>query len=245
MKEDKILYSGWGGLGDIAQFSSLPRRFTELGHAVYLSSRTTFRNPEIKGLFIDLNPYILGISDLEPNCGNPIDGIEYKDVCGNFIMNWEFVHGLSPETMYPELYYSPKYVKSISDRILLDVTATSAAPQNIYDPEKLRLFIQNNYEKDKITLCCFHDGIANPLLLLDGYDMVFVESIFHYCDLIHSCKKFVSLHSGGMVLASALKKHCNIDADCLITHSPFHELAILKHHHFYDNINYIFMEEKN
>jgi hypothetical protein len=241
MKEDKILYSGWGGIGDVLQFSSLPRRFTELGHAVYLSSKTPFRNPEIKELTINLNPYIVGVSDAEPNCGNPVYGIIYQDVCGNFIMNWEVAHGLTPETMYPELYYPPQLVNSISDRILLDVTATSAAPQNIYDAEKLRSFIQNTYDRDKITVCCFHDGIANPLLLLDGYDMVFVENIFHYCCLIHSCKKFVSLHSGGMVLASALKKYGDIDADCIITHSPFHKLALLKHHHFYDNINYIFM----
>ena len=241
--EDKVLYSGWGGIGDICQFLSLPRKFTELGHDVYLSSKTTFRNPEIKELLIDLNPYVKGVSDKEPNCGNPVDGIEYQDICGNFIMNWEFAHGLNPTSKYPDLYYTPKPINAISDRILLDLTATTAGRQNIYDPENLRSFIQETYERDKITICCFRDGIANSLLLLDGYDMIFVESIFHYADLIHSCHRFVCLHSGGMVLASALNKYGEINVDCLITHSMYHEIAILKHHHFYDNINYIWINK--
>lgn len=240
---DKILYSGWGGMGDIAQFSTLPRKFSELGHKVYLSSKIEFRNEGIKQLWIDLNPYILGTSDVEPNCGNPIDGIKYADVCGNFIMNWEYVHGLQPTSRYPDIYYEPKRLDSVSDRILLDVTAITAKSQGVYNPEQIREFVRINYDKDAISICCFENGVGDGVVLLEGYDMIFVKSIFHYADLIHSCGKFVCLHSGGMVLASALKKYGDIDVDCLITHNKFHELAILRHHHFYDNINYVWINK--
>jgi len=239
MPEDKIVSSYFGGIGDNLQITSTVRRFAELGHRVYLSDKCAFRNPEIKQLVWGYNPYIAGESPDPPNVG---DGacINLRHISDGFMANWEIAHGLpAPYSKYPEIYYAPKTIKEVENRILLDVTGTSATVRGVYDSIKLAQFLKDHYAKDDITVCLFQEGISHPILLLDGYDMIFIKDIFHYTDLIFSCKKFVCLHSGGMVLTSALKKQKDIDCDCLVSSHPIHTDGALNHHHFYDNINYI------
>jgi len=241
MPEDKIISSFFGGIGDNLQFSTLPRRFTELGHKVYLSDKCAFRNPEIQTLCWLDNPYILGETDQPSNCGDA-HGLVIRHSEHGFLYDWEVAHNLpAPYSKYPEIYYVPKTIKEVENNILLDVTGTSATIQGVYDSIRLAHFLKEHYAKECITVCLFQEGISHPILLLDGYDMIFVKDIFHYTDLIFSCKKFVCLHSGGMVLTSALKRQKNIDCDCLVTLHPIHVNGFNNKHHFYDNINYIWI----
>jgi hypothetical protein len=144
---------------------------------------------------------------------------------------------LPPYSKYPEIYYEPKKIIDVSGKTLVDITSTSG--QGMYEPEQIRKYVNEFCPQETSVVACFQSGIAIPMLLVDGYPMVFVNSIFHYCDLIASCKKFVVLHSGGMVMASALQEYGHIDCDCLISSHPIHTVGQLRKHHFYDNINYI------
>ena len=74
-----------------------------------------------------------------------------------------------------------------------------------------------------------------------GFPKIECNSIFHYCDMIHSCKKFICLNSGGHSLASALKRNKDIDIDCLETRVPKFESMYARKNFFYPNINYIWL----
>lgn len=237
---DKIILSFFPGVGDVCQFSTLPRRFAELGHRVFISNRSTYRNADIGKLVWELNPFISGISEDAPNCGDgALVNIDFTKH-DTFLGCWEAAHGLpEPYSKYPELYYTPKIIKELADKTLIDVTSTSG--KNIYEAEPIRKYINEHTNKEDSLVCTFNNGIAFPMLLVDGYPCVFSENIFHYCDLIASCKKFVVLHSGGMVIASALQKYKPITCDCLVTFHPIHVNGYARKHHFYDNINYIWI----
>ena len=237
-KEDKIILSYFSGIGDILQFSTLPARFTELGYKVYVSDQSLFRNPEIETLVYDLNPFILGKVKAPPNCGDGAN-IKLEHKTGSFIGDWELAHGLEPRGKYPEIYYKPKFDRLVSDKILMDITSISG--KNIYDPQILKEFLHRNYTGNNILTCCFQSDMCSHILSMDEYDAIHVPNIFYYCNLIHSCKKLVTLHSGAMVMASALKKYGELDVDCLVTYHPIHTLGFINHHHFYDNINYIWI----
>jgi len=232
----KIIMSRFPGLGDAMQFSMLPRRFTELGDEVYISSRSPYRNPEIPRLVWETNPYVKGYTDEEPNAGDG-GGAILQHKTGQLLWNWEAAHGLTPQTKYPELYYEPKLIKAVEGKVLVDITSTSG--KDMYEPDPIRDYLAAHTKKENVEVCLFSTGISIPMLLVDGYSMLFVEDIFHYCDLIYSAKKFITLHSGGMVLASALQKHKPIDCDCLMTRHPVHLYGLTTKHHCYDNINYI------
>lgn len=238
-KEDKIISSFFGGVGDNLQFSTLPRRFSELGHKVYLSDKSTFRNSGIKELVWGHNPYILGEVKADANCGDGASSMKLIHTTDSFIGNWELAHGLEPTGKFPEIYYKPSFDKSVSNKVLMDITATSG--KKYYDTKALKEFLNRNYTMKNIMVCCFYDGISSPILPMEEYSVINIANIFHYCNLIHSCEKFITLHSGGMVIASALKKYGNIDVDCLVTKLPVHVDGFLNHHHFYDNINYLWI----
>lgn len=230
--------STYGGVGDNLQHSWIPIIFSQMGYDVYVSNRIPYRNPEIKELVWDLNPYIKGYSDEEPNCGD-IPTIIYKHKGLGFLENWQVAHGLVPEIRYPLVYYPPKKVKEVKGKILIDLTAQSS--NGIYDHEKLREYIRNAYPREDVVIAVFKEGISFPVIFLDGYDLIFVENIFHYCDMIHSCKKFVSLLSGANVLASALKQYGEIDAESICCEHSLMRIAEAHNHYFFDNIKYIWI----
>ena len=238
MIDKKIIRSWFGGLGDNLQHSWMPAAFSKLGYSVYVSNEIPYRNPEIKQFVWGLNPFVDGFTDEPANCGD-IPGVLYHDYGLGCIGNWQKVHGIEPTEKYPIVYYLPSWIQNISHKVLVDATSTSG--QNIYESEKIRKYLQDHYNKEEIEVCVFSDGIFIPMLLLDGYTMRFVGSLNEYADLIHSCKKYVTLHAGGMVLASALKRNKNIDCDCLVTFHPIHINAFNSKHYFFDNINYIWI----
>ena len=236
---DKIIRSTYGGLGDSLQHSTLPRRFTELGFDVYVSSQIPYRNPDIKKLVWDLNPYIKGFSDAAPNAGD-IEGIYYRQYNHGFIGNWECAHGLGePYSEIPEIYYVPNEVKEVKDKVLIDVTTITAKP--LYDGEKLRKFVTWNYDKKDVMMCIFPDGLTFPMFLLEGYDAVYVKDLFYYLDLIYSCKRFVCLFSGGASAAASLFKYKKIYVECICTDNPVLRSAEITSLHSYKEINYIWM----
>lgn len=204
-----------------------------MGYDVYVSNRIPYRNDGIRKFVWETNPYIKGFSDKEPNCG---ETFVYKQKHAGYMGNWQIAHGITPVVRYPLVYYTPKKDKQAVDRILLDVTCTSL--KDDYNPEQIKEYLDKNYKKEEILLTCFDDGISISMLLLEGYDMIFVKDLFHYSDLINSCKKYVCLFTGGMVLASALQKK---QTDCLCVDNPKMRVTEYSSHYFFDNINYIWL----
>lgn len=226
----KIIQPFFGGLGDSLQFSTLPRRLTEQGHEVYISSATQYRNEGIKQLVWDKNPYIKGESSDPANAGDT--AVPYRNDHKGFISSWERVHGLeAPYSYYPEVYYTPNFRENLRDTILIDISATSLFDD--YNKKQLKRFIHTQYG-DKLVIV-LNNG--SQLLKLEDFVHVTVPDIFAYCDMIHSCKKFVCLFSGGSVLASALGAY----TDCIVTHHPKTHSCELQGLYFFDNINYIWI----
>ena len=231
----RIIQPFFGGMGDSLEHSHLPRRFSEQGDEVYLSSRAQFRNTQIKKLVWDMNPFIKGLSDDEPNAGDA--AVSYRNDGLGFMSNWESVHGLKPETKYPEVYYRPKTLSSLQDKTLVDLSCVSLSPD--YNKDQL-LEIAKSYPNymSMLFVSNISDGHFDLNDNLNGY---VIHNIFDYCDAIYSCKKFVCLFAGGNALASALQRTKKIDVDCLIVDCPKTQSALKQDLFFFDNINYIWI----
>ena len=79
----------------------------------------------------------------------------------------------------------------------------------------------------------FSEGIK-----FDGY--IEVENIFRYCDLISSVYGYVSLHSGGTLLSSALKEYSpDLKSICILSKPWYNEHKVVDNHFLFDNVNYL------
>jgi hypothetical protein len=188
----KILWQPWGGLGDNLQFSTLPEKFSQLGYEVYISNKNAYRNSEIIDLVWKLNPYVKGISNEQFNIG---DTSTYRRIHSgkSIIYNQEACHGIEPENEIPKIYYKPKKINEFKDVVFVDLSAKSSIPVK---PEDC-----------KIVVPSFSNKVDNHKDVDFQYDnKIDIQSIFHFCDLIHSCKYFYCSFSGQAVLSSAIDK---------------------------------------
>lgn len=225
----KILHQPWGGLGDNLQYSTLPERFSELGYEVYISDKNACRNFEIFELVWKLNPYVKGISSESANIGESffvknvvikiknnktgkiVDKVasmhsRYKRAYSNksIIYNQEALHGFDPKNETPKIYYKPKTIHDFQDKIFIDLSAVSNTP---IKPKNLDEYLQYKHPNLKIIIPNFDKKIDNKQNINFNYNEdIKIQSIFHFCDLIHSCKHFYCCLSGQATLASALNK---------------------------------------
>jgi hypothetical protein len=202
MSKDIIIYQPWGGLGDNLQYSTLPKLYTELGYNVYISKSNSCRNKEIKKLVWDLNPYIKGESELPPNAGSCKHyRMVYEDNC---MKNMELCHGLSNgNSKYPEIYYKPNKIMDLENTLVYDVTSISVKYSNEYIQTTFNSVFKK-YPELKRKLVRFNniDNINVPFF---SDEIIEINNIYEYCDIISSCKVFVCLFSGNSVLASGIK----------------------------------------
>jgi len=128
---DVILGAWHGGLGDQLQFSTLPEEFyKQQGRETYLMDGATFRNKEIYDLVWGCNPYVKGVKEGERNAGDlpEMDVSECKT--GNWISNWELLHGLTPTNIRPKIYYQPKKMEEFYGSILVDLSSITINHDN-------------------------------------------------------------------------------------------------------------------
>jgi hypothetical protein len=209
-----VISQPWGGLGDNLQFSTLPKLYSEMGYDVYISTANVYRNPEIYDLVWKLNPYVKGVSDEPPNVGACQRFHLFTD---QFIKNIELSHGLVHGTeIYPSIYYKPTKIESLCDTLIYDMTSISSS----YSDD----FIQSSFSKvfDMYPTTAkkriIFRNINNRMTPDFQTECMIVDNIFQYCDIIYSCKAYVSLLSGGSVLASAIKQHAATpDIHCIHT----------------------------
>jgi len=199
----KILYQPWGGLGDNLQFSTLPQRFSELGYEVYISDKNAYRNFEIFELVWKLNPFVNGISSEDYNIGETsIYRRIYSDK--SIVYNQEACHGIDPKNEIPKIYYKPNFIHEFQDKIFVDLSSVSSFP---IKPKYLDLYFKYKHQSPNIIVPNFNGRINSHVDINFRYnDKIDIKSIFHFCDLIHSCKFFYCCFSGQSALASALNK---------------------------------------
>lgn len=205
-----IISQPWGGLGDNLQFSTLPKLYSELGYEVYISTKNTYRNPEIYDLVWKLNPYIKGEIDEPPNAGE-CRAVPLQSVTDQYITNIERSHDLLNGTeIYPTIYYKPIKIPSLENTLIYDITSISSTYSDEYVQKSFEKIFEKypNCDKKKIIF----RNIANRKTPDFQTESIVIDNIFQYCDIIYSCKAYVSLLSGGSVLASTIKQH-NITPD--------------------------------
>ena len=231
----KIIKIHHNGIGDSLQFSTLPFMFHLKGYQVWISDQSPFKSRDIFDLIWGCNRYITGISSEPANCGE-IPENKYDNPCDSFIQNWEKINGLEPLNHTPIIYYKPKEIPELKDVILIDISCSSR--KNDYDFNLIYEYISNEYFSSKVLSITF-----TYFEYEKHFDLpeIKCDSIFHYCDMIYSCKKFVCLNSGGHSLASAIKRFKDIDVDCLVTHTPTFDSMYAKKNFFYPNINYVWL----
>ena len=213
--EKAVLYQRWGGLGDNLQFSTLPRRFSENGIDTFISRKNAVRNDEIKKLVWDLNPFVNNCeSDDPPNCGMESTALtktkrQALESARNIIEWQEIRHGFDPKSLLPEIGYSPQIIPDLGDTVVLDLGAISGFKHNKYDMGALIRNIDNILKENQNYKIVLIKNEYNKGHLDDRYSSIEIletRDIFHYADVIKSCKKFVCLLSGSVVLASCVRK---------------------------------------
>ena len=245
---DVYLKAWHGGLGDALQFSTLPEEFSkQQGRKTYILENAHFRNTGIYDLVWGKNPFVVGKKNGVWNAGD-LPEIPYRkegflevNGTGYMIPNWEKFNGLQPTNKYPKVYYEPEKDKGVKDLFIVDFTSTTVS-DNKKDVIKCLEQIRNQYPDRKFVSVSFKD-ITPPKDLsddikFDGY--IEVENIFRYCDLISSVYGYVSLHSGGTHLSSALKEYSpNLNSICILSKEWYNEHKVLDNHFLFDNIKYL------
>jgi len=239
-----VLGQLWGGLGDNLQFSTLPELYSKVNKEVYISSNNVVRNPEIKEIVWNKNPYIKGTLNEPQNIGSHLFSAipkgAWEKKC-NIIKKWELVHGFNSEDDFPlpKIYYKPNLLEKISNKIVADLTATTLKEHYGSDLSVLKNIISKNYDKnDVFILKPSSSNSQEHLLSKSSFDHQIIEynNIFEYTDIIFSAKRFLCFYSGGMVLGSAVRKD---NIDCIL---PPHSSYYIEHempYFYFPNVNYI------
>jgi hypothetical protein len=216
----KILYVNWGGIGDHLAFTTLPEIFSKLGYEFYINDSSLFRDPKVYDLIWGLNPYVKGLTSEPANCGhienwgvsNPV---HFKEELTTH-RNIEILYGVDNGNDYGKIYYNPNKINNIDDYILLDLNSFTI---NEYDNNIIKNHLLN-YKNEKF-LVILTDTYAKLVVKNDFFNDLSVEyittkDIFHYVDLIFSCKKFICLWSGSSILSSIIKNQYNnnLEIEC-------------------------------
>lgn len=196
------------GLGDHMIYSTLPKRFKELGYKVYVDKDNCARNDDIMDMVWQRNPYIDGASDKKPNAGYVRQGLFYE-IANRYpigsIEAMERAHGLPPPySIAPYINYQPKaFHHDVSRTVLVDFSAVSSR----IEPQGIQEFIRamrgrfRNPQMIQIMPPKFA-SLHPPQLAMDT---VQIDGIEQYLDALHSCHAWVGSEAGGQALAAAAR----------------------------------------
>jgi|10_taG_2_1085330.scaffolds.fasta_scaffold01105_2 ADP-heptose:LPS heptosyltransferase len=215
--KNPVLYQPWGGLGDNLQFSTLPRRFAELGNGANfsISNKNVYRNDEIKKMVWDANPFISDtMSSMRPNCGSMApEKVPYDT---RNIIEWnEARHGFEPKNSLPEIHFEPQQMPGLNNVIVLDLGAQTTYQHARYTLPILVENINNilkEHDGDRVVLVKSKYNKSPIDKFYADLDTLTVRDIFHYASIVKNCKRFICVYSGSTVLASCLREQ---DTICL------------------------------
>jgi hypothetical protein len=190
----KVLF---GGLGDHLFHSHLPRVAKQQGgfDRVLISERSEYRDPEIRELVWDPNPFVDGYTDGDAPV--PL----FRSVAGgmNILDRIMLERGLDDGIRFhePEIYYTAKPTSATAGKRLYDPNCISYA--GAISESRMRSFFR---ESGAPQLQMRPRGRTFPLAGVPVYDQP--TTLREYCDLISSAEGFFCLQSGGATLAAAL-----------------------------------------
>ncbi len=230
-----VLYQPWGGLGDNLQFSTLPELYAKNGVDFYISHQNAYRNDEIKNLVWDLNPYVKGISMDTPDIGVNSTKQIIRD---SFIQRIEESNGfINTGNKYPVIYYEPNFIEELKDMTIISFNSVSV----LFENPLINEIITKLNGEDNVLVLDFVKTISNShIKYVDSNNIYFVNDIFHHCDIIASCKRYITLFSGSSVLASAIiSKTNNRNTEVILDNNYVHRVFNEKLYYF-DNLKYIY-----
>lgn len=236
-----ILSQPWGGLGDNLQYSTLPRLYTEKNIKFYISSKNTYRNNEIYDFVWGCNPYVSGIDNGDINAGSCRGDLPLKTT-DNIISYNEITHDFYPQNRYPDIYYKPNFLQNYSEYTLVDLSAISLLKNGVnqfYNENNLYKKINEMMEENKNIFLIKFKNLNTITLKNTINNTLEVDSLKHYADILHSCKKYYCLYSGGNILSAGIKHH---NSSKLQINSFIHG-SVMEHRDkgffVFDNVNYI------
>lgn len=207
-QDDIILAQPHGGLGDNLLYSTLPERFAALGKRVYIARQNAARNPSTHDLVWGLNPHVSGILDEAPNAGD----CRYAAYAGspkimNIISRIEAAHGLDPLGTVPKLYYTPNFIEELADKTIVDVNSTTVGFADSISWYLTQVFEWYRHDKGRTLQVELESGaFVKNVVRVNGFGSIALKDVYHYCDVLHSCRRFVTVHSGAHCLAAALRQ---------------------------------------
>jgi|SRR5579872_1269351 len=216
-----VLYEPRGGLGDGLLYSTLPARLTEMGYDVFVSDKTKARNPEVYDLLYNSNPYIQGVSTEMPTAGCVHDKEFFSQARfqENPIEFIQRLHGIPPQHFppgrrpYPRIYYEPQMREDFQTKIVLDPCSISQQYLN----GVISAFVQRYAPDETVTVLASkfytRPGIGNSAPYV-------VANLHEYIDIVASCRRFLTMDSGGHMVASAVRED---ETYCLITTAAYND----------------------
>jgi len=202
IKKDKeiILDFDYGGLGDVLAFTTLPRLLKEhYGISFYLSPQSlkTVRHKDVIDLCFTHNPFFCGIKE-------SISYFKFKGFASELSLK-TFITGKGGVDVIraiekqfdlkgrgvPELYYTPQNLPEYHDVILVDKNYISGKRMGW-------LYKDTTFEKEIKK----HTDSHTTITYVDPSK----QNLFEYTNMIYSCKHFITVLSGGAVLAASFNK---------------------------------------
>lgn len=232
LNHDRIIISQTlgPGLGDNLLCSTLPERFAALGKEVFISSKNPVHNQNIHDLVWGCNPYVKGVVDEEPNAGLcfgwPENVLRRRD---NYVYFIEAANDLEPINRVPKIYYKPNIIPELSDKIILDLNSRTIVDFQKDLPTFLStLFPAYGYDfKSALQVGFEPTAKITNISKVSGVDTILLQGLYHYCDVLYSCRAFFTVLSGAHVLATAIRSdRPTPNINCLISKHDFNQRLI-------------------
>jgi len=219
VKEKFVIKVEYPGLGDHLFHSHLPQVAKTLGYKkVFVSNLSAFRSTEYRRLIWEPNPFVDGFCDDDvPSLAT----FQFIPAGMNLLDKVMLERNVDDGKRFhePQLYYQPKIIPELSMASVYDPNYLSTVG-NVSNKE-LERFLQRSGGVDfQMRVRGKAYPVQERVTQLDAAD------VFHYCDIIASCKTFFCLTSGGATLAAALGKPANVFYGCgqlpMFRHSRLH-----------------------
>jgi len=212
-----ILLVRYFGLADSLAFSTIPERCNEKGIKFYLSESTRQHfepggNPEVFDVIWKSNPFFCGFLDGKINGGNMYKSNKRRTE--SMIYQMERLHGFKPKNIYPKIYCKLGKIKELENTLVIDLNSYHLYKVYCSKKDALKKKVVELLEKTGIKdvryvqlrkqLAKLNDVNEE---LLSGYKPLYIDSLFHYVDVLNSCSHFITTYSGASVLVSAIKQN--------------------------------------
>jgi hypothetical protein len=214
----QISHPGHGGLGDTLLFSTLPEELYkqyDFKKIYIVTPSSGYYNKEIPNLIWNKNPYISGSVNYGQNNNFNTFNIKYIDNYlsqailrhyGNNIKAVEALNGLMPKNTHPKIYHNPEFKEKFANKIYVDTRSYSTN----FSSQVLEIFIKYcarayNFNYEDVIIINSKNSGPNSQLNMPNNPSYVLKNLEEYCDLIYSCKMFLTVQSGAAALASAIK----------------------------------------